>query len=360
MAADCSNNTAARAGSVAVCGVGSFALGFSGGRSIHFNFTAASTRYWSGAGHWCVFSVRLQQRNAVYSISSMLRIVGTIFAGLLGLAFGSFLNVCLSRWPEGESIVHPRSHCRACGRTLAWWENVPLVSWLALRGRCRTCGAGISWRYPLVELAVGALWGLTAWQFLNLIFLADAPTLNIALADALGKMIFYWLLVALAVLDSEHLWLPNFITFPGIALGLILTTILAPLDDSWWLQRLSWKSASLDDLLAIVVAAGIVLVTRWLYWLFRHREGVGLGDAKLMAMLAAWLGLEGALLSFVIGVVLGAVVALGLLLAPSVRNNQSQWAQTKLPLGTFLCIGGIVSSLWGQRIIQGYLHWAGL
>jgi len=91
----------------------------------------------------------------------MIRILGTIFAGLLGLAFGSFLNVCLSRWPEGESVVKPRSHCRHCSHTLAWWENVPLASWLVLRGRCRGCGAWIGWRYPLVEAAVGGLW---AWQ----------------------------------------------------------------------------------------------------------------------------------------------------------------------------------------------------
>jgi len=100
-------------------------------------------------------------------------------------------------------------------------------------------------------------------------------------------------------------------------------------------------------------------VTRWLYWLLRHREGVGLGDAKLMAMLAAWLGLEGALLSFVIGVVLGAVVAIVLLVSPAVRRDQERWAQTKLPLGTFLCVGGIVSALWGEPIIHAYLHWAG-
>jgi leader peptidase (prepilin peptidase)/N-methyltransferase len=88
----------------------------------------------------------------------MIRILGTIFAGLLGLAFGSFLNVCLSRWPAGESVVKPRSHCRQCGRTLAWWENVPLVSWLALRGRCRGCKSWIGWRYPLVEFSVAVLW----------------------------------------------------------------------------------------------------------------------------------------------------------------------------------------------------------
>ncbi len=95
----------------------------------------------------------------------MIRILATLFAALLGLAFGSFLNVCLSRWPEGESVVSPRSHCRDCDHTLAWWENLPLVSWMALRGRCRKCGARISWRYPLVELIVGLLWASVVCAF---------------------------------------------------------------------------------------------------------------------------------------------------------------------------------------------------
>src|ERR1039457_6567682 len=94
----------------------------------------------------------------------MIRILGTIFAGLLGLAFGSFLNVCLSRWPAGESVVTPRSHCRSCEHILGWWENIPLLSWLSLRGRCRGCGTWIGWRYPLVELAVSVLWAYPAWR----------------------------------------------------------------------------------------------------------------------------------------------------------------------------------------------------
>ena len=306
---------------------------------------------------------------AVYSISSMIRIVATIFAGLLGLAFGSFLNVCLSRWPEGESIVHPRSHCRSCGRTLAWWENVPLVSWLALRGRCRSCGAGISWRYPLVELAVGVLWALVASQSLlpvqNLVYL-DSIIPRLIEIDAFhffGDLVLIWLLVALLFLDAEHLWLPNKLTFPGILLGFVYRFSDFLLNHNFVPQSHDAIPSVAGTLaiqaLSIVAAASVILVTRWLYWLFRHREGVGLGDAKLMAMLAAWLGLEGALLSFVIGVVLGAVVAIGLLLAPSVRNDQKRWAQTKLPLGTFLCVGGIVSTLWGEPIIHAYLRWAG-
>ncbi|MGA3081836.1 MAG: prepilin peptidase [Terracidiphilus sp.] len=290
----------------------------------------------------------------------MIRILGTIFAGLLGLAFGSFLNVCLSRWPEGESVVQPRSHCRQCGRTLAWWENMPLVSWLALRARCRTCHAWIGWRYPLVELTVGALWAAVAWDILNLIFLPDAPTVDIALADAIGKMIFYWLLVALAVLDAENLWLPNWITLPGAAIGFFFAVFLGPLDDSWWSWGYTAILSAQCDLLSIFIAAGLILLIRWAYWLIRRREGIGLGDAKLMAMLAAWLGLPGALLAFGLGMVLGALAAVVLLVVPTARRGSETWALSKLPLGTFLCIGGIVSSLWGQPMIAAYLRWAGV
>ena len=304
----------------------------------------------------------------------MIRILGTIFAGLMGLAFGSFLNVCLSRWPQGESVVSPRSHCRNCGRTLAWWENVPLVSWLALRGRCRTCRAWIGWRYPLVELAVGALWAQQTWRFFESLSQPVFPEgaafgLKWAFFDAAAKMLLYWLLVALAVLDVENLWLPNRLTIPGILSGLGFSIAAA--------YRMSWGSNGASDwgagsvflegtflayLLAIVLgvllAAGLILLFRWLYWLIRHREGIGLGDAKLMALLAAWLDLPGALLAFGIGIVFAALVAVVLLVLPSARLDISAWAAKKLPLGTFLCIGGIISSLWGQPILAAYLRWA--
>jgi len=289
----------------------------------------------------------------------MIRILGTIFAGVLGLAFGSFLNVCLSRWPQGESVVQPRSHCRQCERTLTWWENVPLVSWLALRGRCRTCRAWIGWRYPLVEVSVGALWAIVAWQFGGVMGLPDPPSIDITLIDVVGRMIFYWGLVALAVLDAENLWLPDWITYPGIALGFLLTSVLAPLDDFWWSERTTAKSAAVDDLLAIAIAAALILLIRWIYWLVRRREGIGLGDAKLMALLAAWLGLPGALFAFGLGAVIGSLFAVVLLAIPSARKQSEGWGKIKLPLGTFLCIGGIISSLWGQPMIAAYLRWAG-
>jgi leader peptidase (prepilin peptidase)/N-methyltransferase len=283
----------------------------------------------------------------------MIRILGTVFAGLLGLAFGSFLNVCLSRWPASESIVQPRSHCRHCSHTLPWWENIPLVSWLVLRGRCRNCRAWIGWRYPLVELAVGALWAISAWQAYYAFFPPEFAS---------GMMFLIWALVGLAVLDAEHLWLPDAMTLPGIILGFC-----------WWFiqrEQVGWAlhvpSSPWQDaqeagkrLFAIFAAAALILLIRWLYWLIRHREGIGLGDAKLMALLAAWLGLPGALLAFGLGVVLGALAAVVLLAIPSEPANTGSWALKKLPLGTFLCIGGIVSSLWGEPIIHAYLRWAG-
>jgi len=180
-------------------------------------------------------------------------------------------------------------------------------------------------------------------------------------------MILLWLLVALSILDFEHLWLPNKVTLPGMLLGYVTTLLYAAVNSKRVFafygvlglrSRFMWDIAW-QRLLAILVAAGVILVTRWIYWLIRRREGIGLGDAKLMALLAAWLGLPGALLSFVIGVLLGAVAAIVVLLLPSARRDQERWAQTKLPLGTFLCVGGIVSSLWGQSIIYAYLRWAG-
>ena len=300
----------------------------------------------------------------------MIRILGTIFAGLLGLAFGSFLNVCLSRWPEGESIALPRSHCRQCGRTLTWWENVPLLSWLALRGRCRTCRSWIGWRYPLVEVATGTLWAINTWKFILGIQYLSLSWLALAalIVGFLGPFTFLWLLVALAVLDAENLWLPDKLTLPGTLGGIFVAalyrfffegTINAPVTFTNFFLLPFMRNFLRDRLLAILAAAGLILLIRWVYWLIRRREGIGLGDAKLMALLAAWLGLPGALLAFGLGVLLGALAAVVLRAVPSARRDSDTWALSKLPLGTFLCVGGIVSSLWGEPMIAAYLRWAG-
>jgi leader peptidase (prepilin peptidase)/N-methyltransferase len=301
----------------------------------------------------------------------MIRILATLFAALVGLAFGSFLNVCLTRWPKGESVIKPGSRCRNCARTLTWWENVPLLSWLALRGRCRTCRASIGWRYPLVELAVGVSWAVIVWQTtsqINALAEGIAPLpisfspqflfeLNITVV---GELFFTWILVGLAALDAEHMWLPDIVTVPGIVLGIAFSFLRGTPFTGASSPNASAVQRLLQIAFAVVIAAGIVLLIRWSYWLVRRREGMGLGDAKLMAMLAVWFGLPGALLAFGLGVALATIASLAILASRSRQGDAERWSTMKLPLGTFLCIGGIVSALWGHPIIAAYLRWAGL
>jgi leader peptidase (prepilin peptidase)/N-methyltransferase len=248
-------------------------------------------------------------------LHDVIRILATVFAGLLGLAFGSFLNVCLSRWPQGESIVKPRSHCRSCGRVLAWWENIPLVSWVLLKGRCRSCGARIGWRYILVEAALGGLWAFAVWNSFPgaADALLPASLLWYRAWEVACTMALIWILVCLGALDAEHLWLPDWITWPGIglgiALGLLRLPILIklsartglPLAEEIESGRYGIYTPALELVLGAIGAAFLVLLIRWIYWITRRREGIGLGDAKLMALLAAWLGFAGALLAFGVG-----------------------------------------------------------
>ena len=265
----------------------------------------------------------------------MIRIAGTIFAGVMGLCFGSFLNVCLSRWPAGESIVLPRSHCRSCDRTLT----------------------------------VAVLWAYFTFKALILIqnlFIMDffpLKWIQIDILHLLSNLILGWLLIALLFLDAENLWLPNKLTYPGILIGLVFRYTDFLLNHSFSIQQPDTIPSLLTELafqlLGILAAAGLILLIRWTYWLIRRREGVGLGDAKLMALLAAWLGLPQALLAFGVGIMLGALAAIVVLAVPKARRGTESWAASKLPLGTFLCIGGIVSSLWGQPILSAYLRWAG-
>lgn len=193
-----------------------------------------------------------------------------------------------------------------------------------------------------------------------------------ALAFALVKMVLCWLLICLAVLDAEHLWLPDRLTLGGAALGLLVSIMRFAVSWVWSSLPLRWSLGSgLEDheefvfdaivrwVVAIILAPAIILLIRWAYRTLRQREGVGLGDAKLMLLLAAWLGLSHTILAFVLGVTLGAGVALVVLVVPSLRRGTDLWHLTKLPLGTFLAIGGIVSALWGRPIIDAYLEWCG-
>jgi leader peptidase (prepilin peptidase)/N-methyltransferase len=216
----------------------------------------------------------------------------------------------------------------------------------------------------MVELFVGGLWAATAWRYVGWALDPNESihVRQLALLGMAGRIIFYWLLVALAMLDAEYLWLPNWLTWPGILIGFTYSLLPYYVIDRLPLlgiRRTNIAGLAYRSLIAILVAAGLVLVIRWLYWLLRRREGIGLGDAKLMALLAAWLGLPGALLAFALGVILGAFAALLLLAIPKARTQSESWSLTKLPLGTFLCIGGIITSLWGQQIIAAYLRWPG-
>ncbi len=275
-----------------------------------------------------------------------MRLIGAIFAGLLGLAFGSFLNVCLSRWPEGESVVAPRSHCRHCTHTLAWWENLPVLSWIILRSRCRQCRTGIGIRYPLVELAVGLLWTCLWLQFP----ISDTPYgTAYRLALILGFALLSLVLIGLASLDAEFFWLPDLVTLPGIALGILFRATES------WLQWRSpnafdiarpsyvslWSGFAWNEARDILIAASLVLVIRLAYWLVRRKEGMGLGDAKLMALLAAWLGLPAALESFALAILGATAAAILWLIVAAIRRNIKGWATMPLPLGTFLCLAAL-------------------
>jgi leader peptidase (prepilin peptidase)/N-methyltransferase len=297
----------------------------------------------------------------------MIRPLGTAFAAFLGLIFGSFLNVCISRWPTGESISEGGSHCRHCDHAIPWYENIPLLSFLTLGGRCRKCNHPIGLRYPIVEASIALLWGYSAWQIPLGLFDPALPKviLDNTLIIFVGKLFFYWLVVALAFLDWENFWLPDWLTLPGAAVGFAFTVLSALLLGNWGeflpLPYNDLTGFIVDTLLGIGGAALLILLIRWIYFVVRRREGIGLGDAKLMALLAAWMGLPLALLSFAIGVILAAVAGILVLARPrpasqetAIPGNERKFA--KLPLGTFLCIGGIVAHLWGQRILAIYLQ----
>jgi len=302
-----------------------------------------------------------------------------IDAFLVGLLFGSLLNVCIARLPMHESIVKPRSHCPQCGAMIAWYDNIPVLSFLLLRAKCRNCKARISWRYPLVELAVG-LWFVRAlggiygvYQYHYIWDLGPAPTLGgdiVGVSAAVALAILGFLLIGLMVMDWRTQTLPDSFTLTGTAIGFALTCVqalfLAPgegdihLHHSMRMSSPGSMAATGDVFMtgpealvlgrvgAIVAAAGFVLLVRWLYKKLRGKEGLGLGDAKLIAMIAAFLGFWPAVLAGFVGVVLCAMYAVMLL------ARKKADGQTRLPLGSFLAVGGLIAALVGSPLIDWY------
>lgn len=280
--------------------------------------------------------------------------IPAIFWALAGLALGSFLNVCITRLPRHESVVRPRSHCRDCGRQVLPRDNVPLVSWLMLHGRCRNCGATISWRYPLVELTT------------CLLFLACWFRFGTAWQSAAWSILCF-LLLGLAVMDAETMLLPDRFTLPGLALGIFAAairgassvTILpgesAPLAMHLGLAIRHGLAAAGFSALDAAAAALSLAALAAIYRLLRNRTGLGLGDVKLLALLAAWLGLPQTLLAFGIGVIAGAAYGLYLLTrnAPGGRRIAGSLA---VPFGTFLSMGGLYSLFLGERTLRWYMQ----
>lgn len=294
-------------------------------------------------------------------------------AFVLGLLFGSFLNVCIARLPRHESIVHPGSHCPHCHAPIRWYDNIPVASWLLLKARCRHCHQSISAQYPLVELSVAAWFAIVTRHAVSAVAAANAstPIARFLIAET-DIAVLGFLLIGLLVMDWQTLRLPDAFTLSGIAIGVFLictqAIFLAPGEAQVVLNpthqlRLSSPGSFISRgnvfltgpealifgrLAAICAVALLLLLIRWMYKALRHREGMGLGDIKLLAMIAAFLGFWPTILALFAGVLTATLYAVILL----VRGRAS--AATRLPFGSFLSVGGLIAALFGDRLIEIY------
>jgi len=241
---------------------------------------------------------------------------------VLGLAVGSFLNVCVHRLPRGQSLNSPPSRCPQCDYRLRWFDNIPVVSYAMLVGRCRQCGARISIRYPIVELVTmvlfvlhGAVFGWTALL--------------------IPRLVFACAMVVLFAIDLEHQLLPNSITLPGIIVGLIASTVLPP--------------GIIDALIGVIIGGGVLWLIGEAYFRYSGHEGMGGGDVKMLAMIGAFLGWKLVLVTLVLSSVLGSIIGLIVIAA---RKGGMKYA---LPYGTFLALGALVASLAGEAIVNWYV-----
>jgi leader peptidase (prepilin peptidase)/N-methyltransferase len=249
-------------------------------------------------------------------------------AAIAGLLIGSFANVCIHRIPIGQSVVTPRSRCPKCSQPIAGWDNVPVLSWLLLRGRCRRCAASIAGRYPLVEAANATAWGLIAWMH----------GIN---ARSAFEMLFATALLILALTDFDHHILPDAITLPMIGAGLV-ASLLAP------------PPSVVEALVAAAAMYAAFAAIAMGYKKFRGIEGLGQGDWKMAAMFGAFFGWQGALFAVFAGALLGSLIG-GLYIALSRKG-----ARYELPFGTFLSMGGMAAVLAGPRFLAWYRSLFGL
>jgi leader peptidase (prepilin peptidase)/N-methyltransferase len=239
----------------------------------------------------------------------------TAAAFLAGACVGSFLNVVIYRLPLGQSIVSPGSRCPSCGRPIRAWENVPILGYLWLRGRCAGCGARISWRYPLVETLTALGYAAIAWHA------GDAW-------QAARDLLFFTLLVPVVFIDIDHRIIPDEISLGGLAAGILMS----------FLPGGDWKAS----LAGALLGGGVLYGTAFLYEKIRGAEGMGGGDVKLMAMIGAFLGWQGAIATIFLGSVLGAA---GGLLA---MRKGGEGMKTAIPFGPFLCAGALLARYLGE------------
>ncbi len=266
----------------------------------------------------------------------------TVLAFLLGLIVGSFLNVCIHRWPDERSVVRPRSRCPHCENPIHWYQNIPVFSYIALRGRCAHCAKSIGWRYPTVELLNAVLWAALAAKFGWHPFTLKAG-------------LFCSMMIILVFTDLEHMILPDEITIGGLFVGLALSWFIAVPEG---LTRLGWlfarstpspQMASLvESLTAALLFGGMLWVLRELYYRIRGIDGLGLGDVKMAAMMGAFWGVPQTLLILLGGSLLGAVIGTAI-----VSLSKKSWTH-ELPFGSYLGVAAIVVTFFSTEIFGAY------
>lgn len=288
-------------------------------------------------------------RDSLESVAGIPEYIGYVFAFCLGALIGSFLNVVIHRVPNEKSIVFPNSACPKCGAAIRAYDNIPMISWIVLRGKCRCCKSAISARYPAVELLTALLFLLVYWQ------IGFVPILPVAL-------VFVSAIMALMFIDSEHMILPNIITYPLLAFAL-LVRIIFPIfftgiyfsDIGVWPMSLlpaipAWGASLTGALLGALVGGGFLWLVGEAWKRLRGVEAMGLGDVKMMAAVGALLGWRLTILSIFLGAFSGALIGIVVVLRQRDRDFQTQ-----IPFGIFLGIGSITSLLFGERLIAWYL-----
>ena len=271
--------------------------------------------------------------------------IETLIAGLFGLLIGSFLNVCIYRWPRDLSVVRPRSACPVCEKPIAWYDNVPILSYFLLRGHCRRCGAGIHWRYPLVELITALVFALFVHQS--------------GLTPMAAKYcVFSSIMIALIFTDLDTLLLPDELTIGGFLIGLAFALFVAVPDTTFRLiqsvfdLKLGSRAQNVSEaFFGAIVPAGAIWLGGWLFEKLRHKEGLGFGDVKMLAAIGAFLGIRGALLTIMLGAVAGSVI--GLIYIKATGKDSSTFP---LPFGSFLGAAAIVAAIQGQDLIGWYMR----